>query len=54
MTHKMGRSKSKVWAPAGEPRFYAVRTCKQCGGEVGRHPAGQFADESLNKVCRVD
>ncbi len=52
-SHRMGRSKSTVWSPAGTPRFYAVQTCKGCGGQVGRHPAGQFADEALAKNCVV-
>lgn len=51
VTHEMGEAKPEAWAPSGEPRYYSVQTCKNCGGQVGRHAAGQFADEELFVEC---
>src|SRR5579862_6335473 len=50
-SHKMGKAHAVVWAPAGTPRFYSVRTCKGCGAEMGSHAAGAFADEHLEIRC---
>jgi hypothetical protein len=51
-SHKMGKAVATVWAPCGTPRFYSVRTCKLCGGEVGHHSAGHFATPEMFKKCR--
>lgn len=51
-THRMGKAYSDVRAPAGTPRFYSVRQCKDCGGEEIMHAAGQFTDDDLVQACR--
>lgn len=50
-SHRMGKSFTDVRAPAGTPRFYGVRQCKDCGAEEIAHPAGQFTDDALVKPC---
>jgi hypothetical protein len=49
----MGKSFSAVRAPAGTPRFYGVRQCKDCGAEEIAHAAGQFTDNDLVKPCHA-
>ena len=50
-SHRMGKRHTDVRAPAGTPRFYAVRQCKGCGAEEIEHAAGQFTDDGLVKPC---
>jgi hypothetical protein len=50
-SHRMGKAFSDVRAPAGTPRFYSVRRCRDCQGEEIEHAAGQFTDDDLVKPC---
>lgn len=50
-SHEMTDWYTKIKAPAGTPRFYACRSCKNCGGEQYHHPAGKFKDSELLKEC---
>jgi hypothetical protein len=47
----MGKPFTDVRAPAGTPRFYSVRQCRDCEGEEIEHAAGQFTDDDLVKPC---
>ena len=53
-SHRMGKSFSDVRAPAGTPRFYSVKQCRDCQGEEIEHAAGQFTDDDLVAPCRVE
>ena len=53
-SHNMSGWKTQIRAPAGTPRFYAVRQCEQCGGEKIKHPAGHFVDKWLYDPCVGD
>lgn len=50
-SHKMNKWHSAIRSPAGTPRFYGVRECKNCGFEQMEHPAGRFMDEQLKRPC---
>jgi hypothetical protein len=50
-SHKMSTERTEIRCPGSEPRFYGVRTCEQCEGEEGAHPAGHYADDILAKPC---
>lgn len=52
-SHRMGKSFSDVRAPAGTPRFYSVKQCRDCKGEEIAHAAGQFTDDDLVAPCRA-
>lgn len=52
-SHRMGKPFTDVRAPAGTPRFYGVRQCRDCEGEEIEHAAGQFTDDDLVKPCRA-
>lgn len=41
-SHKMSGWKEEILAPAGTPRFYAVRKCELCEEEEWKHSAGHF------------
>ena len=51
VSHRMGRPYPDVRAPAGTPRFYTVRQCRNCGAEEIEHAAGQITDDALVKRC---
>jgi hypothetical protein len=50
-SHDMTDWYTEIRAPAGTPRFYSVRHCKQCEGEQMQHPAGKFTDPPLKRRC---
>ncbi len=50
-SHEMCNWRTEIMAPAGTPRFYAYRQCKNCGGEQYHHPAGKFMDPELEEKC---
>lgn len=52
-THRMGKPFTDVRSPAGTPRFYGVRQCRDCGAEVIQHAAGQFTDDELVGPCHA-
>ena len=52
-SHRMGKWFSDVRSPAGTPRFYGIRQCKDCKAEEIRHAAGQFTDDDLGKPCQM-
>jgi len=49
----MGTLFTDVRAPAGTPRFYSVKRCRDCKGEEIAHAAGQFTGDDLVKPCQV-
>lgn len=49
-SHKMTAFRSEILAPAGTPRFYAVRNCTVCEKEEWEHAAGHFL-HGLDNVC---
>lgn len=50
-SHKMTKWHAEIRSPAGTPRFYAVRKCKNCEYEQIEHPAGRFMDSELKRKC---
>ena len=50
-SHRMGKSFTDIRAPAGTPRFYGIRRCRDCEGEEIEHAAGQFTDDDLVRPC---
>jgi hypothetical protein len=50
-SHKMSKWHTEIRSPAGTPRFYGVRECKNCGFEQIEHPAGRFMDNELKRKC---
>jgi hypothetical protein len=50
-SHKMSKWHSEIRSPAGTPRFYGVRECKNCGFEQLEHAAGRFMDNELKRKC---
>lgn len=52
-SHKMSKWQTDVRAPAGTPRFYSVSSCKLCGAEMIKHPAGERMDDDLTRLCLV-
>jgi hypothetical protein len=49
-SHEMSKAATEILAPAGTPRFYAVRRCKQCGLREESHAAGHFLN-NLDLPC---
>ena len=52
-SHRMGKPFTDVRSPAGTPRFYGVRQCKDCKAEEIHHAAGQFTDDDLGRPCKM-
>lgn len=50
-SHDMTDWYSEIRSPAGTPRFYSCRECKNCEGEQYHHPAGKFIDSELKIKC---
>lgn len=50
-SHKMGKTRSEILAPAGTPRFYGVTDCINCEYGMAEHPAGFFIDDELFEPC---
>lgn len=52
-SHTMMEYKMTVRTPASTPRFYDVRSCKNCELEMGISVAGEYYEIGLESQCEL-